>query len=316
MPIQPKKDAFPPLWRSMLFIPAHVDKFVDKAHTRGADAIILDLEDSVPDTEKEHARENLLSAALKVSASGADVLVRINSRLRLAVRDLEAAVHPSVKAIVIPKIVNDHQLRELSDVIAEIESERDMEVGDIGLVALVESPDALSRLEQIANACPRLLAMTIGSEDFSAATGMIPNAENLLLPNQQLLFACRGADRLPLGFVGSIADYSDPLAFEQTIIHAKNMGFRGAFCIHPSQVPIMNKGYSPTEQQAEEARAIVSAYQKALKLGRGAAKLNGKMIDVPVVLRAEEILRTTELIAKKNALTVSPTVRSGDLLKD
>lgn len=301
---QPTTKILPPLWRSMLFIPAHVDKFVDKAHTRGADAIILDLEDSVPETEKKYARENLLAAAVKASANGADVLVRINSRLRLAVRDLEAAVHPSVSAIVVPKVVSDQQLKAISDVIAELEIERNMNVGDIGLVALVESPDALPRLEQIASACPRLLAMTIGSEDFSAATGMIPNPENLLLPNQQLLFACRAAGRLPLGFVGSIADYSDPRAFEQTISHAKNMGFRGGFCIHPSQVPVMNEGYSPTAHQIDEARAVVDAYREALKVGRGAAKLNGKMIDIPVVLRAEEILSTTALIANKNARSV------------
>ncbi|MFT5692703.1 MAG: citrate lyase subunit beta/citryl-CoA lyase [Oceanicoccus sp.] len=304
MPTLSTSEISPPLWRSMLFIPAHVDKFVDKAHTRGADAIILDLEDSVPETEKEHARDNLLTAAIKVSTNGADVLVRINSRLRLAIRDLEAAVHPSIRAIVIPKVVSDQQLKEVSEVIAELEIERSMKVGEIGLVALVESPDALSRLAQIANSCPRLLAMTIGSEDFSTATGMIPSAENLLLPNQQLLFACRAAGRLPLGFVGSIADYSDPLAFEQTITRAKNMGFRGAFCIHPSQVPIMNEGYSPTELQVNDAREVVNAYQEALKLGRGAAKFNGKMVDVPVVLRAEEILRTTELIAHRNSRTI------------
>ncbi len=290
-----------PLWRSMLFIPAHVEKFVDKAHTRGADAIILDLEDSVPELEKDRARKNLLSAASGISAKGTDVLVRINSRLRLAIRDLEAAVDPCVTAIVIPKVVSAYQLQELSDVITEIENEKGMVSGQIALVALVESPDALPRLEQIADACPRLLAMTIGSEDFSAATGMIPSPENLLLPNQQLLYACRAAGRLPLGFVGSIADYSDRDAFKLTIDSAKNMGFRGGFCIHPSQVSIMNEGFSPTSKQIVEARAVVESYNSAIESGRGAASLNGKMIDAPVVLRAEEILQINDQIVNKTS---------------
>ena len=191
------EDSTLPLWRSMLFVPANNERFVDRAHTRGADAIILDLEDSVPASEKSVARGMLPAAASKVSANGADVLVRINAGWRLAVRDLEAAINlqisPAIAAIVVPKVCSGEQLSAICEVIGELELESGMIVGSTGLVALVESPAALPRLEAIANATPRLQAMILGSEDFSAATGMIPNGENLLFANQQVLFAARAA---------------------------------------------------------------------------------------------------------------------------
>lgn len=301
-----------PVWRSMLFIPAHVEKFVDKAHTRGADAIILDLEDSVPLVEKERARKQVIEAAAKVSVAGADVVVRINAPLRLAVRDLEEVVHPSVKAIIVPKVESAHQLIALSELIDELEGQwetadtsineetaidlKETVIGTTKLIALVESPAALSKLNEIANACSRLIAMVIGSEDFSAAVGMLPNADNLMFPNQQLLYAAKSAGVIPLGYAGSIADYSDLPAFEKVIERAKNMGFQGGFCIHPCQVDVLNRGFSPSDQQIAEAEGILISYQQALQEGRGAATYEGKMIDAPVVTRARRILALVERI--------------------
>ena len=296
-----------PLWRSMLFVPANNERFIDSAHTRGADVIILDLEDSVPASEKPVARGMLPAAANKVSANGADVLVRINAGWRLAVRDLEAAISPAINsengpaiaAIVVPKVCNGEQLSAICEVIGELELERGMDIGATALVALVESPAALPRLEAIANATPRLQAMILGSEDFSAATGMIPNGENLLFANQQVLFAARAAGLLPLGYVGSIAEYSDRDAFKRTIVQARNMGFRGGFCIHPSQVEAMNKGFSPSSLEVDEAHGLINAYREAVAAGRGATEFEGRMVDAPVAARAAETLSMAQAIARK-----------------
>jgi citrate lyase subunit beta/citryl-CoA lyase len=287
----------------MLFVPANNERFIDSAHTRGADAIILDLEDSVPLSEKSVARDMLPAAANKVSANGADVLVRINAGWRLAVRDLEAAINlhisPAIAAVVVPKVSSGEQLSAICEVIGELEVESGMDIGCTALVALVESPAALPRLEAIANATPRLQAMILGSEDFSAATGMIPNGENLLFANQQVLFAARAAGLLPLGYVGSIAEYSDLDAFKKTIVQARNMGFRGGFCIHPSQVEAMNEGFSPSSQEVDEAHGLISAYREAVATGRGATEFEGRMVDAPVVARAEETLSMAQAIARK-----------------
>jgi citrate lyase subunit beta/citryl-CoA lyase len=298
-----RNDSPLPLWRSLLFVPANNERFIDRAHTRGADAIILDLEDSVPALEKSVARGMLPAAAGKVSANGADVLVRINSGWRLAVRDLEAAINPAmgpaITAIVVPKVSSGEQLLAICEIINELELERGMLIGSTGLVALVESPAALPRLEAIANATPRLQAMILGSEDFSAATGMIPNGENLLFANQQVLFAARAAGLLPLGYVGSIAEYSDRDTFKKTIVQARDMGFRGGFCIHPSQVEAMNEGFSPSSLEVDEARGMIKVYREAVAAGRGATEFNGRMVDAPVVARAEETLSMAQAIAGK-----------------
>jgi len=169
--------------------------------------------------------------------------------------------------------------------------------GTTGLLAQIESPAALFGIQSIAAADPRLLALSLGSEDFAAEAGMQPSADSLLFPSQQIVFAARAAGILPLGFVASIADYTDTEVFEKTIRRARALGFTGGLCIHPAQVPVMNAGYAPSEEDIAEARALLEVYQQALKQGHGAVEFNGKMIDLPVAERAEELLRTAEMIA-------------------
>ena len=285
-----------PLWRSMLFVPANVPRFVSKAHERGADAIILDLEDSVPLAQKAVAREHLLAAASQVRVNGADVVVRINSSLRLAAADLEATIDLSVQAICVPKVSGASQVQWLDECISELEIERGMPAGHTRLIALIESTAALARLDAIANSSSRLVAMILGSEDFSASAGMQPEADGLLLPNQQVVFAARSAGLLPLGFVGSIAQFGDLEAFRDTIRRSRRLGLRGGFCIHPAQVSIMNEEFSPSADEVVAARQVLAAYQAAMEAGRGSAEYAGKMIDAPVVARARETLASNERI--------------------
>jgi len=279
-----------PSWRSLLFLPTHNDKFVEKAHTRGADAYILDLEDSVPSELKEAARKKVKQAVIKISQSGADALVRINSGLRLAIRDLESAVDESVKAIVIPKVTHAQQVRLLADVIAELEVEQNIEVGHTGIIAQIEDVSAMPHLDEIATSSPRLLGMTIGSEDFAASAGMEPITEALFWPNQQVLMACRRANILPLGFPASITDYSDIENFKETIILARKLGFVGAFCIHPKQVEVLNEYFMPSAQEISHAQELFNAFEIQSKQGNAVFQFQGKMIDAPVIAGAKSLL--------------------------
>ena len=279
-----------PIWRSLLFLPTHNDKFVEKAHTRGADAYILDLEDSVPIELKDVARKKVKAAALTVSQSGADALVRINSPLRLAIRDLEYAVSQSVKAIVLPKVSSAAQVNLLSDVIEDLEIEQNIDVGHTGIIAQIEDVNALPHLDEIANSSQRLLGMTIGSEDFSASAGMEPIPEALFVPNQQVLMACRRANILPLGFPASIADYSDLENFKTTIELARKLGFVGALCVHPSQIRVLNEGFIPSKQEILHAQQLISSFEIESKQGKAVFQFKGKMIDAPVVSRAKNLL--------------------------
>jgi len=285
-----------PGWRTALFIPVHIEKFVAKAHTRGADAYILDLEDSVPLEQKAEARKCVLSAAKTVSQEGAAALVRINLDDRFSMDDVEASICEHVRAIVIPKVESAEHVRKFSARIAELETERGLSVGHTAIIAMIESVDALPVLDEIASADPRVVAMTLGSEDFSATAGMQPLPQTLLLPNQMLAFACRRANIMPLGFPGSIADYSDIDAFTDTVRFAKQLGFVGAFCIHPKQVAVINAELTPSAQEIEHAQGLLAAFDAGLAAGKGAVEYKGKMIDLPVVERAKELLKNAEAL--------------------
>lgn len=279
-----------PLWRSMLFVPANVERFINGAADRGADALILDLEDSVPLTEKTKARENILSSARKVSRNGADVVVRINNEPELTILDLEACVSNTVQAICIPKVASADELQKISETIDRFEQLKKIPKGQTRIIALIETPDALFHLQEIARSTPRLVAMILGSEDFSTAVGMVPTPEALLYPNQQVLFAARSANIIPLGFIASIAEYSDLNAFRELIRRSASLGFQGGFCIHPDQVQIMNEEFSPSSKEVSDAEALIDIYEDALKQGCGTVSFKGKMIDTPVVNRAKNLI--------------------------
>jgi citrate lyase subunit beta / citryl-CoA lyase len=290
-----------PVWRSLLFVPVTARKFVDGAAARGADAIILDLEDSVTPAEKSRARTLLQEAAEIVSRGGADVLVRINRPLRLAIPDIEAAISPRVQALALPKVESANHLRLLAEAIDEIEAERGMAAGSTKLLAMVETADAFFEMPAIARAHSRVVAMTLGAEDFSLSVGMLPEAEGLFFPKQQMIIAARSAGILPLGFLGTVADFRDLAAFRGTVQRSRRLGFLGAACIHPSQIAILNEEYAPPADDVAHAERVVAAYEKATAQGVGAITVDGKMIDVPVVERAQALLERHRAIAAREA---------------
>ena len=288
-----------PVWRSALYVPANVPRFIDGAHKRGADAIILDLEDSVPIAERPAARRDLAATAENASRGGADVIVRINRPWRQTMLDLEAAISPRVHALAVTKVDSADHIRLVAEVVSELEAERGMAVGTTQLTAMIETPAAWFKMPEIAAASPRIVALTLGGEDFALMMGMQPTAEALFMPKQQLAIAARAAGILPLGFIGTVADYKDLDAFRATVRRSRRLGFRGASVIHPAQIPILNEEFSPSADEVASARRIVAAYDEATKAGRGSISVDGKMVDVPVVLRAQETLAIYESIQER-----------------
>lgn len=288
-----------PVWRSLLFVPTNVERFVEKAHTRGADAIQLDLEDSVAPSEKDAARKLVQQAAQKVARGGADVIVRINRPWREALKDIEASVSPRVSALALPKVAGAEHVRMIDEVVSELESEQGMTLGSTRFIAMIETAEAFFRLEEIAFSSSRLAAMTLGGEDFALSVGMQPEPEGLFYPKMQLLIAARAAGVLPLGFVGSIAEFNDEEKFREMIERSRALGFEGAGCIHPKQVRILNEVHTPPADEVERARKLISAYEEALNTGRGAIEFDGKMIDVPIYQRAVALVRRDEAIRER-----------------
>ena len=292
--------AIPPVWRSMLYVPATSEKFIEKAHERGADAIKIDLEDAVAPAEKPRARTLVRSAAKVVAKGGADVLVRINRPLRMAVDDLEASVWPEVQGLVLPKVESSDHIGFLTEIITELEEERGMQRGHIKLMALIETPRGYSNVRDIAHSSHRLSAIALGQEDFSAEMGMVePEGMSLLSYYQTVQVAAREAGILPIGYPGSIAEFTDLELFKSNALAARKLGFDGGACIHPKQVPILNEAFTPTDEEIDRSERMVAAYDAATAVGDGAVAFEGKMIDVPVVARAERILSIRDRIKAK-----------------
>ena len=279
-----------PSWRSMLFVPVTVPRFVASAADRGADAVILDLEDAVAPAEKPRARTLLAAAIPEVARRGADVLIRVNRPWRLLLRDLEAAVLPGVAALMLTKVDSPEHVQAAAEVVAEMEAERGLPPGSVKFVVLIETAVGFFRMEAIARAHPRVVAMSLGTEDFTLSVGMLPEPEGLLYPKQHTVFAARAAGILPLGFVGSIAEFRDQEAFRAIVRRSRRLGFVGASCIHPLQVTVLNEEFAPAAAEVDQARRMVAAYDAALAAGTGAVQFEGKMIDVPVVERAKAVL--------------------------
>jgi len=288
-----------PIWRSLMFVPVNVEKFVATAHTRGADGYILDLEDSVQPPDKAHARSLVQAAAERVAVKGADVLVRINRPLRLAIPDLEAVISPRIKALMLPKCEGPDHVRLLSETVAELEAERGMPVGSTLFIPMIETAPAYWQMEAIARSDARNVVLTLGAEDFALAMGMAPESDGLLVPKQQMIFAARAAGITPMGFVGTVADFKDVEAFRAIVRRSKKLGFEGASAIHPNQVKVLNEEYTPAASEVALAEKIIAAYAAAKAEGRGSIQVEGKMIDIPIVDRAERLLKRYRAIVAR-----------------
>lgn len=293
-----------PVWRTLLYVPANVERFVEKAHTRGADCIQLDLEDSVPPSEKDAARRAVKGAAARVRRGGADVVVRVNSPMDVTEKDLDASICPDVDGIAITKTESPDHVRRIAEYIARLELEQGLTTGHTRLIAMIESPAAFFQMPAIAASSPRLAAMNIGGEDFALETGMEPSEATLLMPKQQMIFAARAAGIMPLGFIDSLASFADLDAFARMVQRSRQFGFMGAGCIHPSQVAIVNRCYSPSPEEVAYATRIVEGDVVHAAAGRGSWSLDGKMIDVPVVVRAQRLLERHAAIAARERRTL------------
>lgn len=289
------------VYRSLLFMPVNEERFLAKAHTRGADAVILDLEDSVELQRKPAARKMIPAAAERLAEKGVDVVVRVNAPIRLCIPDLEEAVGPHVKGIWLPKCRSVDHVQMIAESIAELEAERGMAPGSTWMAARIETAQSFLRIGEIAAAHPRVRAVGLGGEDFSLSIGVEPSQDTLIYPKQQAVIAAYAAGAAPLGLVSSSADFSDLDTMRQVVRQSRRFGFIGSSCIHPAVVPILNEEFRPARDEVERAQRISSAFYAAVKEGKASIQVDGKMIDYPVAYRADRVLERDALIRAKEA---------------
>lgn len=277
------------LWRSLLYVPAHIEQFVANPRLAEADAVVLDLEDSVPADQKTAARDRLSAAVAKVGAAGPDVLVRINDGA-VGEADIPAAVQSGVSALVVPKVRSAEQLRRIADRVASTEAEVGLPCGGIRLVVLIETADGFMAMTEILRATPQTMGVILGAEDFAADVGMVVDEATLRGPRQQVVIAAAAAGVRPFGLMGAMTRFDNLDAYRALAVESKRFGYVGSTCIHPSQIAVLNAAFSPSSDELQWAERVCAAFEDAGRNGRGAVALDGRMIDAPVAVRAEGLL--------------------------
>ncbi|SDO49502.1 citrate lyase subunit beta / citryl-CoA lyase [Paenibacillus sp. yr247] len=287
--------------RSTLIVPGNVERFIQKAMTRGADAIQLDLEDSVPYEQKDIGRQMVLETLNTLPLSPTEINVRINNEPDMWLKDLTCCVAPRLHSVTIPKCEDTTIIREVEAKLADLERERGLLEGHTQISILIESALGLSRLDELLGASDRISTVTLGNEDFCLDLGIEASStgEELYPYYAQVVLQARIHQVMPLGFVSSIADFRNLDNFRRLAEKSKQLGFMGSSCIHPDQVAILNEVYTPRPDELERALGIVQAFEQAQQEGRSSCSYMGKMIDPPVYLRAQLLLkRNTTMMSK------------------
>ena len=292
--------AVPYARRSSLILPVNVRRFVEKAYDRGADAIVLDLEDSVPAQEKASARKLVRDSLPLAARGGAEVLVRVNNDPALLADDIDASVHSGLDGLSIPKAESAAQIHGIVTQIEQLEKRRGLPGGHLRLSLAIETPRGFLAVEEIARSSDRIATMSIGVEDYCLELGVEPSADGieLLYPVAHLVTVCKVVGVQPTGLVGSIAGFRDLAVFEQAAQRARQLGCEGAGCIHPDQVTVLNRVFTPDPAKVDYARRVVEAFEDGVRRGTASVNLDGKMVDVPVYKRAQVVLARARVVAE------------------
>lgn len=282
------------LRRSMLFVPGNNPGMVRDAHIYGSDSIMFDLEDSVAVTEKDAARFLVYNALTHLKYGSKELVVRINDLSSgLGVADLEAIVRAQPDVIRLPKTECARDVIDCEREIERIERAAGIPVGRTGMMAAIESARGVLNAYEIATASKRLIGIALGAEDYVTDLKTTrSDGTELFFARNMILNAARAAGIDALDTVYSDVNNEEGFIAEATLI--KKLGFNGKSVINPRQIPPLHRVFLPSEKELNKARAIMEAIEEANARGSGVASLNGKMIDRPVVLRAQYLLELAE----------------------
>lgn len=279
--------------RTRLYVPGDQPRLIINAGLYKPDGVILDLEDSVAPAEKESARFMVRNALREVDFFGAERMVRIN-QLPMGIDDLAFAVPHGVHTILIPKCEDADKVKRVDDRIQQLRAQYKVK-NEVYLMPIIESALGTINAYRIASASPNIVALTIGLEDFTADIGTerTKGGEESFLARLQIVLAARAAGIQPIDSVFS--DVADEEGLRDSVLESKKLGFKGKGCIHPGQIKIIQENFAPTVEEIEKAKRIVLALEDAQKKGTGVVALGSKMIDPPVVKRAQRTLRLAML---------------------
>ena len=276
------------LRRSRLYLPGSEPKYSINAALHGPDAIILDLEDSVHHAEKDAARVLVRNTLRAVEFGGCERMVRIN-QLPLGLQDLVEIVPESPDLILIPKVEYAEQIGEVDRMVNELKL-RHQANRPIWLMPILESALGIENAAAIAASSPNVAALTIGLEDYTSDLGVVktPEGKESLYARSKLVNAAKAVGVQAIDSV--FGDVGDMDGLRRWGENSRSMGFEGMGCIHPSQIRVIHEAFAPTQVEIEKALKIVAAFEEAQAKGLGVVSLGSKMIDPPVVNRAQKLV--------------------------
>ena len=286
------------LFRSLIFVPGNRRDMLEKAASFPADIVVPDMEDSVPLAEKHAARDTIADMLPVLARAGKRVMVRVNAlSTGLLEDDMRAAITPHTYAVNVGKVETPWDAREVDAIMSSMEAAIGLARGSVRMVPYIETAVGVVNAFAVCSASPRIVAAAFGAEDFTVDMGTQRTDEGLevLMPRAAVAIAARAADVAALDVV--YANFRDEEGLRRDAQLGKSLGYKGKFAIHPAQLGPINEILSPLPEEVEYARRVVEAFEEAEAHGRGATSLDGKMIDVPIVKRARNLLAMQDAIA-------------------
>ena len=284
-----------PVLRSLLFVPGNRGNMLQKATGSSPDAYIPDLEDSVPAEEKTEARNVTASHLGHLAQAGPRVIPRVNSLdTGLLEEDLAAVVGPHVYGVSVGKISTPADVAAVEGVLESLEARAGLQRGRVKLVPWIETALAIVKAYDICTASSRIVGVAFGAEDLTHDMGIERREDDAEVGHARnvMCVAARAAGVLALDtpYFG----FRDPEGLERNARASRSIGFKGKFAIHPAQVDIINAAFSPSAAEVAHARRVVEAFEEAERQGRGSTSLDDRVVDVPVVKRARDLLELAE----------------------
>lgn len=278
------------LRRTMMFVPGANAAMLRDAPLFGADSVMFDLEDSVSLKEKDTSRALVHFALKTFDYSSVETVVRVNGLDSCGALDIEAVVLAGVNVIRLPKTETAQDIVDVEAVIERVERENGIEVGRTRMMAAIESAEGVLNAREIAKASKRLIGIALGAEDYvtNMKTRRYPDGQELFFARSMTLHAARAAGIAAIDTVYS--DVNNTEGFQNEVRIIKQLGFDGKSVINPRQIPLVNEIYTPTEKEIDHAKQVIWAIREAESKGSGVISLNGKMVDKPIVERAERVI--------------------------
>jgi citrate lyase subunit beta / citryl-CoA lyase len=280
--------------RSLLFVPGDQADKIEKVWRMDPDAVILDLEDGVAQSQKAAARKNIQRALASTRPQFPEVLVRINSTTSQQPEDLEAAAHPGVLGIVLPKCNTSNEVVEVARALGQVERSKGMPDRSLKLFLLIESARGLLDLSSIVGRSDRVAAVIFGAEDWCLDMGIVrtKGGDELQIARWNIALCARAHGLLAIDTV--FIDFHDTEGLLRDAQTARRLGFSGKLAIHPKQIDVIHLAYAPGPAEIAEAEREAAAFDEAEAKGLGVVAVDGKMIDKPVAERARRIMRLAQ----------------------